>query len=251
MARVRIITPLCEMNDRMAAATLKEVAQLNRFGVECDNVVLGSGPDSIENAFDEAFCAPFVVLKAMEAERDGVEAVVIDCMGDPGLMAAREAVSLPVVGCGEACMHLAGMMGHRFSCISILDSVRPIFTAHAKVYGVADKLASVRSIDVPVLELESLGHEELVEKLYEQSLLAIRTDLADTLILGCTGFVGVADILHRRLADSGYPVPVINPLPTAVLLAAMMVNGGMAHSRQAYRKPNLDKLFKGFEIPKL
>jgi allantoin racemase len=238
------------MDDQMAAANLQEVAHLARFGVDCDNVVLGSGPDSIENAFDEAFCAPFVVLKAMEAERDGVEAVVIDCMGDPGLMAAREAVSFPVVGCGEACMHLAGMMGHRFSCVSILDSVRPIFTAHAKVYGVADKLASVRCINVPVLELEKLGHEVLVEKLYEQSLLAVRMDLADTIILGCTGFVGVAEALHRRLVDSGYPVPVINPLPTAVFLAAMLVNGGLTHSRQAYRKPNLGKTFKGFDIPK-
>jgi len=251
MVKIRIITPLCEMDDQMAEDTMKEVEHLSAFGIECDNVVLGAGPASIENHFDETFCAPYVTIKAMEAEQEGVDAIVIDCMGDPGLMSAREAVSIPVIGPGEACMHMAGMMGNRFSCVSILDSVRPIFFAHAKVYGVVDKLASVRCIDVPVLELESMALETIIDKLAEQSLICVQNDLADTIILGCTGFVGVAAAVEDRLKDAGYPVPVINPLPTAALLAAMMVKGGLSHSPHAYHKPNLNKVCKGFMIPKL
>jgi len=249
MTRVRIITPLCSMSEEMTEDTMAEVRDLAAFGIKCDNVVLGQGPESIENHFDETFCAPYVVLKAMEAEAEGIDAIVIDCMGDPGMLAAREAVSIPVIGPGEAAMHMAAMMGNRFSCVSILDSVRPIFFAHARVYGIADKLASVRCINVPVLELEELGKDDVTNKLYEQSLLAVRKDLADTIILGCTGFVGVAASVQKKLAKDGYPVPVINPLPTAALLATMMVQGGLSHSPHAYHKPNLSKKFKGFEFP--
>lgn len=251
MVKIRIITPLCEMDEQMAEDTLKEVAHLSAFGIECDNVVLGAGPASIENHFDETFCAPYVTIKAMEAEQDGADAIVIDCMGDPGLLSAREAVSIPVIGPGEACMHMAGMMGNRFSCVSILDSVRPIFFAHARVYGVSEKLASVRCIEVPVLDLESMAQETIIEKLTEQSLACVEQDLADTIILGCTGFVGVADAVQTRLKNAGHPVPVINPLPTAALMGAMMVMGGLSHSRHAYHKPNLNKPYKGYVIPKL
>jgi allantoin racemase len=249
MIKIRIITPLCHATDRMLQDTLNEVLPLQRHGILFDGVVLQAGPESIESHFDEAFCAPYVVMKAMEAENEEIDAVIIDCMGDPGMMAAREAVSIPVVGPGEAAMHMAGMTGNRFSCVSILDSVRPILFAHAKVYGVADKLASVRTINVPVLELEK-NLDRLPDLLYEQSVKAIEQDHADTIVLGCTGFVGVAERLQIRLREeAGYNVPVINPLPTAALLAATMVWGRMPHSRHAYHKPNLKKKFMGFTIP--
>lgn len=249
MVKIRVITPLCSMSDQMTEDTMAEVRPLEKIGIFCDNVTIGQGPDSIESHFDEAFSAPFVAIEAMKAERDGMDGVIIDCMGDPGMMAAREAVSIPVVGPGEAAMHMAAMMGNRFSCISITDSVRPIFFAHARVYGVADKLASVRVINMP-LQLIEESPEKTFDGLYAESVNAIRMDLADTLILGCTGFVGIAERLQNKIGDElGVSVPVINPLPTAALMAAMMAQGGLSHSLHAYHRPNLKKKIVGFDIP--
>lgn len=251
MVKIRVITPLCSMSKQMTEDTMAEVRPLEKFGIFCDNVTIGSGPESIESHFDEAFSAPFVAIEAMKAERDGIDGVIIDCMGDPGMMAAREAVSIPVVGPGEAAMHMACMMGNTFSCVSITSSVRPIFYAHAKVYGIADKLASVRIINMPLQDIEA-DPEKTFEALYAESVKAITEDHADTLILGCTGFVGVAKRLQDRLMqEHEWAVPVINPLPTAALLAALMVQGGMPHSPHAYHKPNLAKKFTGFDIPGL
>jgi allantoin racemase len=249
MVKIRIITPLCSMSEQMTEDTMAEVRPLEKLGISFDNVTIGSGPSSIESHFDEAFSAPFVAIEAMKAERDGIDGVIIDCMGDPGMMAAREAVSIPVVGPGEAAMHMASMMGHKFSCISITDSVRPIFFAHARVYGIAEKLASVRIINMP-LQLIEESPEKTFEALYAEAVKAIRQDYADTLILGCTGFVGVAQRLQDKIKrELGMAVPVINPLPTAALMAVMMVQGGLPHSPQAYHKPNLKKKFPGFDIP--
>ena len=53
------------------------------------NSQIKQGPASIESAVDEVLAAPGVVDSAIKAEEDGVQAVVIDCMLDPGLDAAR------------------------------------------------------------------------------------------------------------------------------------------------------------------
>lgn len=246
--KIRVITPLCEAPGDMTAKTLEELAPLQACGLAFDVVTLGAGPASIENHFDETLAAPFVVIEAMKAQEQGNDAVIIDCMGDPGLMAAREAVSIPVVGPGEAAMHMAAMAGHRFSCVSILDSVRPVFYAHAKVYGCIDKLASVRTINMPVLEIEE-NLDRLPELLFKEALKAVEEDLADTIVLGCTGFLGVAAQLEHMLRSAGHAVPVINPMPVAALAAAAMVWGGIPHSKRAYPEPNFKKKYMGFTFP--
>ena len=65
------------------------------------------GPNSIECEYEEAMSQPDTILKIIDAENEGCDAAVIDCMGDPGLKGARECVSIPVVGPCETAMHLS------------------------------------------------------------------------------------------------------------------------------------------------
>ena len=51
-------------------------------------------------------------------------------------------------------MHLASMLGHSFSVLTVLPRLRAQFETLAAVYGLKGKLASVRAVDIPVLELE-------------------------------------------------------------------------------------------------
>lgn len=249
MAKIRIITPVHSLPESFAEGILKEVEHLKKFDIEFDNVFIKHGPSSIENHFDEMLCAPYTVAAAIDAEKAGVEAVIINCMGDPGLAAAREAVSIPVFGPGEAAMHAAAMMGHKFSFVTVLDSVRPLVERNAMTYGVSSKMASIRVVDVPVLDIEENANQ-LVDKLFDQSLQAVKLEHVDTIILGCTGFLGIAEKLEERLKQEGYGVPVINPIPVTAVLAAAFVNGKISHSARAYPAPSPDKLIKGFDMPK-
>lgn len=246
--RIRVITPLCDAPAEMTAMTLDELAPLRPLGLEFSAVCLDAGPASIESAFDETLAAPHVAIAAMQAEAEGMDAVLIDCMGDPGLEAAREAVSIPVVGPGEAAMHMAAISGHRFSCVTILDSVRPRFHARARLYGCSERLASVRAINMPVLEIER-NLADLPDLLFVEARRAVVEDGADTIILGCTGFLGVAAKLEAMLKQAGHPVPVINPMPVASLLAATMVWSGLPHSKKAWPRPPFAKAYAGFTFP--
>jgi allantoin racemase len=237
---IRIITP----HTTPRPGKLDELAGLELMAdLKFSHVGLESGPASIESAFDEALCAPYVVGRCIEAVQDGVDAVIIDCMGDPGLEAAREVVKIP----GETSMHVAAMLGHHFGVVTIIDRVRPIFENHAKVYGTFDKLVSVRSVDIPVLEIAH-DPEKLVEALITQSVAAIREDKADVIILGCTGFLGVSEKIEAALKERNLPVPVINPLRTTAMMAFALSAAGLTSSLLGYPAPP-QKPMKGYVLP--
>jgi allantoin racemase len=225
--RVRVVSPITTRDPR----THELLRQLASPGLALDAVEIDAGPPSIECDDDERRAVPGTLRRIEEAAREGVDAVIIDCMGDPGLMPARELVSIPVLGPSEVSMHTAAMLGGKFSVVTVLDSVCPAVARLADGYGVRDRLASVRSIGVHVLDLEA-EPERVGQLLCEQSLSAVQTDGASVIVLGCTGFLGVADTIARFLRDrTSVYVPVIDPIPLSVFTAVAWVRTGLAQSR--------------------
>lgn len=206
-----------------------------------DFTELDSGPASIESAFDRVLAAPDVVAKIIASERDGVDAVVIDCMEDPGLDAARECVSIPVLGPCQTAMTLACTLGHRFSVMSVSRNMGLHFGALALKYGVATKYASTRSVDIMVKDLDSHA-QELRDNLFTAACTAIVEDHADVIIIGCTGMADVALTLVSDLRARGYDVPVIDPIPVTLRMAKLLVDSGLAHPGLSYPRPQTDTI---------
>jgi allantoin racemase len=238
--RIHLITPIVTEGVR----TLDDVAGLNSADLSITQSLIATGPVSIECEFDEAMSVPGIVAEAITAERSGADAIIIDCMGDPGLKAAREVVSIPVLGPSETSMHLAAMLGHNYSVVTVLDSVVPMIENLAKIYGTSDKLVSVRVINIPVLELEA-APEKLTEELAKASLAAVETDGAHAIVLGCTGFLGCAEAIDAALQSRGYSLPVIDPIPATVCVAAGIVRAGLTHSKRSFAQPR-SKDLKGY-----
>jgi allantoin racemase len=172
----------------------------------------------------------------VEAQKDGVDAVISNCMDDPGVEAAREWVSIPVIGPAETSMHIATMLGHRFSIIGVLEADERPFHDHARKAGLADRLASVRAINIPVLELEDRA--EAVRALVEQSVKAVQEDGAHVIIFGCTGMAGMAQEVEEGLKRAGITdVPVIDPAKLAFKIAEALADMGLSHSKRTYPTP--------------
>ncbi len=111
------------------------------------------GPASIESMYEEYLSIPASVRRAVELEQEGWDAIILGCYGDPGLDAFRELLSIPVIGPGEATALMAASLGHRFSVITITDSIVAPTERQMRNIGVGEKLASVRTVGIPVLEL--------------------------------------------------------------------------------------------------
>ncbi len=132
--------------------------------------------------------------------------------------------------------------------MTVLESCIPMMENQAKVYGVADKLASVRAVNIPVLELED-DRERLVNALVEESVQAIEQDGAHVIIFGCTGMIGCAGEVQRGLAARGYGgIPVIDPVPAAIKIAEALVDLGLSHSRRTYMPPRAKRI-EGYDLP--
>lgn len=244
MHEIRIVTPLVTKGLRAD----EHVAALGDSEFKVTATILDKGPASLEGELDKALSVPDTIAKTMEAERDGCAAVVIDCMGDPGVDAAREVVSIPVFGPGEVTYHVASTLGHSYSVVTVLKRLRVPIEKRAKLCGTYDKLASVRSVDIPVLDLEK-DPERLREAFIREAIAAVEEDDAHVILFGCTGMFGWGDIIKNGLEEAGYGgVPVIDPIPTTVRYAAAMVKCGLTHSKLTYPQPR-PKSVVGFDLP--
>jgi allantoin racemase len=242
---IQLITPIVTRGMR----TLDEVAPFLRDDLEIRHSLLDLGPASIECEFDEALSVPDTIRKAIDAERSGANAIIIDCMGDPGLHACREAVSIPVLGPCQTAMHVATMLGHRFAFITVLDRLRPMIDKLVATYGLRDNYASFQAVDIPVLEMMN-DPGKLNSALADKALTAIERDHADYMILGCTGFIDCANAMREKLLAAGRDVPVIDPIALTVHMADALVKTGLSHSKQTYPPPSM-KHIAGFDMPGL
>lgn len=203
-------------------------------GTDVDIISVTEGPASIESMYEEYLSIPATMKTIYQLEKEGYDAAILGCAGDPGLDAAREITNkMFVIGPGQSSMQIAAMLGHRFSILTIEDSM--IASSYELAYkaGVSDKLASVVSVHVPVLELATDKAASL-EKIVNAARTAIQRDRADVLALGCMsmGFLNVA-----KEVEAVVGVPVVNPSITALKTAEAIVGSGLMHSKVAFATP--------------
>lgn len=191
------------------------------------------GPTSIESAYEEYRAVPGAIERLVEAEQARFDGAILGCFGDPGIEAAREMVRIPVIGPGEAAMLVAASLGHRFSIVTVLDTLDFLLHRLAWQVGVDRKLASVRSIGVPVLEL-GRDPQETFARMAREGALARDQDGADVIIMGCMTMA--FQDRHSDLARS-LGIPVVNPVHAAVRLMQALCAMGLSHSRRAYPTP--------------
>ncbi len=229
--RIRIIAPITSPG--FAEHAQRVYAEFARAETRISAVSLEKGPASVESIYEDSLAAPQVVQRAIEAERDGVDAVVIDCMNDPGLEAAREAVSIPVVGTAQSAMLLAGMLAHKFSVVSTAS--RDVYPTAQLVrrYGLDSSHASTRWVDIPVLDLRT-DTSKLLEALVEESEHAILHDGAHAIVFGCTGMRGMAVAVEQELKRKGIDTIVIDPSLAALKWAEVLVDLRLSHSQRTY-----------------
>ena len=238
--KIRVINPT--ISGELKHSNLTPYHAFASPGTEVSVVCLEHGPASIESDYDVAVAVPDILRHVIRAEHEGMDAVVIDCMCDPGLFAARELVSIPVIGPAQASMTLAATLADRFSIIGILERDRQIFHNIWRLYDLMGRGASVRVVDIPVLALHE-DEEELIEAMVTQGALAISEDHAQALVLGCTGMGGLADPVQQSLAEKGYAgIPVLDPTGVALKQAESLVALGLSHSKQTFPIPPRKKI---------
>jgi allantoin racemase len=228
--KIMVINP--NTTESMTEHLRRELLPLKGPTTELTVVNPAHGPVSIESAYDEALAIPPTLELVKQAEAEGYDAVVIACFSDPGLEAARELVSIPVVGLEEATLHVAAQLGYKFSVLTSRGQRVPNKTGHVGMRGLESKLASVRPLEMSVLEMDA-EPERTRQRILEVAGAAAREDGAEVVILGCAGLAGYAADIERALG-----LVVLDPSPIALKTAEMLVSLGLTHSKRGlYARP--------------
>ncbi|UGA38635.1 aspartate/glutamate racemase family protein [Chromobacterium haemolyticum] len=195
---------ICVINPNTTAEMTERIRLAAVRAARPDTLIVArnpeGGPVSIESHFDEAVSVIGVCEEVMEGARKGCDAYVVACFGDPGLNAARELVSAPVVGIAQAAFQMASLIATRFSVVTTLSRTCVIAEHLLHSYGYAHLCRRVRAAEVPVLDLErdpDLAYRLIVE----EARKARDEDGIGAIVLGCAGMADLAPrIGERRLA---------------------------------------------------
>ena len=237
--RIKIINP--NTSASMTEAIGRVAKKYARPGTAIFAVSPKRGPESIESYYDETLAGPGILEEIRLGIQEGFDGYIIACFGDPALFAAREVAEAPVIGIGEASMNIATMLGYKFSILAVLKNAIPIMEDMVNRYGQSSRCASIRSIDIPVLEIEK-NPERVKEALVEEGKKAIEEDRAEVLLLGCAGMADLDTYVEERLH-----VPVIDGVVAAVkLLEAVGEYGKKTSKALMFQHPRRKKIL-GFD----
>lgn len=231
--KIKIILPV--ISDVFDSEAAKEAAQFAAPDTEFDVQHLDKGTASIECAYDGMLASPDIVEKTIQAEKDGFDGVFIDCFGDYGVEAAREMVSIPVVGGFQPAALTANMISGIWSVVTVTASGIPMIRNLVRKLGIENNVASIRHIETPVLELTD--KEMLERKLLKQIEKAVTGDGAEAIVLGCTGLMGLAASLAKESEKMGLPAPVVDPTAAAIGFLQLLHRCKLSASRITYQKP--------------
>ena len=203
-------------------------------GTEVKLVLTKHAPASVESLAEMEMAAPGILERVVRSEREGADAVVIWGGHDPSVAAARELVSIPVLGPGMASMYIAAALAEKFSLLVQLPQVVGIARRQVRDLGLEGRCAGIFSVGLPVLELRK---SENLERVIKTAVTSIEEAGADAICFGCMAFDDHAAPLSEKIAESHPGVLVIPPGQAVIRFTELLVSMGLSHSKRSYPNP--------------
>lgn len=224
MMRILIVNPnTSEHFNRLLRATAKSYAL---DSTQLRVISPKSGPSTIEGVYDEALSIQGTVKVFLEFENE-FDGCIIACFSDHlSVYALREITRKPVIGIAEAAIHLACLLGNKFSIVTTNARWEPLLSEAVKKYGVGSRCASVRVTNLPVSDFEDEGNPNLKAAIEAEAHAAVNEDGAEVICLGCAGMSGFDKELQKKL-----DVPVLDGVVCALKLLELFHQCGLTHSK--------------------
>lgn len=101
-----------------------------------------------------------VVTEMVGLERDGCDAVMVACSGDPGVQEARTLLNIPVIGPTEAAMGLVLGYGWRFGILTVDDRTWSSWLEQMVAsYGLSTRYGGQRQLVTPTAKIFTEGFD--------------------------------------------------------------------------------------------
>ena len=186
-----------------------------------------------------------VIRGAIQAERDGYDVFFMNHFQDVGLYDARAAVSIPVLGLGEATLLHACTMGRKLGLLAINPAFIPTHAEQVQRYGLQQRIAGIRAIDAAISDymdaFASPAKKSELWAVFEREARRLIDDGADVIVP--TG--GIPMMLFGDAADANVDgAPIVNGVTVVIKAAEMAVRLRRLGVPVASRHPQ-----SGFALP--
>jgi len=176
-----------------------------------------------------------ILKNVRRAEQEGFDAVVIGAIQDPALQIAKSIVDIPVLGYGEVSMHVACLVGERFSVMAINPAIEQVLSRQIRDRGLTSRAAPTSYLECGYTDLEAAvaGEPAAFLQAFERAALtAINDHGADVLIPGQTI---ITELLWKAGITSVEGAVVLDPrvalLHTVDMLLDLKKAGAMISRR--------------------
>ena len=223
--RIMVINP--NSSQEMTASICEVLECVKRSDTELTVVRTVGAPAAIQSASDIAQAVPPMLGLVLKANEEGYDAVILACFSDPGLEAAREQSDILVMGIEETALHVAAMLGHKYTILTPLSKRIPSKEQDVRRFKAESAMASVRALDLTVTETES--NPELTKaRILEVARKAVEEDGAEVIVLGCAGMTGYAKDVEQQLG-----VVVLDPTTVTLKVCEGLIDAGLRHCKRA------------------
>jgi allantoin racemase len=190
------------------------------------------GAEAVDCAF-ESYLSAVAVMDRVIGYGEPYDAVVLAGFGEHGRDGLQELIEQPVLEICEASAQVAMMIGRSYAVVTTLPRSVPAIEDRLSLAGLTARCASVRASGMSTLEVDS-DPAGAVRAVVEQARLAVQTDHAEVICLGCAGMAGLEEAITTQLS-----VPVIDGVGAAVKLAEAVVGLGLRTSKvSTYARPD-------------
>ena len=151
------------------------------------------------------------LLKVVEINNSS-DAFIIVSFEDIGVDTIRKITTKPIIGLGEATFYTANMIANKFSIITNLSQSHEALKNNLIKYDMDHKCVSIKSIEVPVLDMETMSKSNLT-KLDNEIQRTITEDDPEAIIITSPGILNLSKNLSNK-----FNIPIIEGVTAATAL---------------------------------
>ncbi|MDN7177151.1 aspartate/glutamate racemase family protein [Caballeronia sp. SEWSISQ10-4 2] len=231
--RICVLVPVA--TDHFNEQIMKAVAPVVPPDVTVEIRNITRGHPCIENRTNLLENSMPVIELAREIASEGFDGIWLTDFDMCGVEGARECIDIPIIGGFPTSAFSALALSQSFSIITILPSTLAMQQEHVLTYGLSESFASIHALNCPVDQLSNL--DVVVVGTFDLAMKAIQEHGAQSILLGCTGFVDVAARVSALLEEAlGAYVPVIDPNHAGFSFLVSLVRMHVRPSRITYGK---------------
>jgi Asp/Glu/hydantoin racemase len=196
-------------------------------------------PATTTHALTEFRIGRSLIRAAVEAERQGYAAAAFTHFQDAGLMEAKSAVDIPVLGLGETTLYHACKLGRKLGLVTINPAFVPWHEDQVIRYGLHQRVVGVRAVEAKVSDfIDAFADKQAYEALYpkwERECRILLDAGADVIVPAG----GLPMMLYAGEPGANIDgAPIVNGITVLAKTTEMFVKMGFSVSRRSnFAKP--------------